>query len=529
MPKLATGAWNPQSAMTIVHLPHGELRGSTDDGIHSFKGVPYAEPLTGAARWLPPQPRRPWNELRDARSYGPVCMQFAGAGTPLPFPRARRRYFDAIRGEGNEVEGDDCLLLNVWTPTLEKSAKLPVMVWIHGGGFTAGAALEFYDATPFARRDVVAVALQYRLGPLGFLHGAGLFEGELCGDNRGLLDIRCALQWVQDHIESFGGDAGNVTLFGESAGAFAIYQLAASPQARGLFHRAIALGGMAQTCAPADEYHAVARDALKDVGVAAGDTQALLALDRAKLQKLQASLTNRVFRSRDPDQYGSLTRLQVGFMGAATGTDFLPQAPLDNYRRGTPNNIDLMLGTCANDGGLFSLVLPLGASLSARLFSRHFAGMVPNRDLKAMHARYRPLMNGSAGRVVEQVNNDAFYRMPTIRAAEAHAAGHPGKTWHYQLDYRSTVPGLGAIHGIDVALLFSSSRVNGLIADDAETLRLSQLMRDAMTAFARTGTPAAKGLPAWVPYDETTRSTLVFDRACRMEADLDGNFRRCWQ
>ncbi len=514
--------------MTTIDVQAGAVRGRVENGIHVFRGLPYAEALNAQSRWLPPQPRRPWKGARDAGAYGPACMQFGARRFVFPFPRYRREYLLATSAGHPAQDGDDCLVLNVWSPNVERTARLPVMVWIHGGGFTGGAANAMYDCSPFAERGVVAVAIQYRLGAAGFLHGSGLFEGEVCADNRAFLDQIEALRWVQQNIAAFGGDPANVTLFGESAGAFAIYQLAASPMAKGLFKRAIAMGGMAATCAPAEDYHRLSRDALADVGVKAGDAKALSALDRKQIERLQKAMSSRVFKAKPDDQYGQLSREKVGFLGAATGTAFLPQAPLSAYPQGTPNDIDLLLGTCANDGGLFSLILPLLPKLSAKLFAKNFVDFVPGRDLPAAWSFYRQQMQGASEReVLAQVNNDAFYRMPTIAAAEAHAASHPGRTWHYQLNYASPVPGLGAIHGIDVALLFGTC--NGLLADDAETAQLVEQLRRAMISFATSGTPTAPGLPDWQPFDRTVRPTMVFDRRSRLACDLDAPLRHFWQ
>ncbi|MFA5939739.1 MAG: carboxylesterase family protein [Sinimarinibacterium sp.] len=514
--------------MTTVNTSCGRVRGDFDGRIFAFRGIPYAEPLSGTAKWLPPAPRRPWIGVRDARRYGDACLQFRRHRVPLPFPGARRRYLEAINGQHDSAEGDDCLLLNVWSPTLDRNARLPVMVWIHGGSFASGVANQFYDCTPFAQQGIVAVALQYRLGPLGFLHGAGLFDGPLCADNRAFLDQLAALRWIQENIANFGGDPGQVTVFGESAGAVATYHLAASPLGRGLFRRAIAMGGMPGPSAPAHEHHQLSRDALRDVGVAAGDHQALVSLERPALVRLQAALLGRILRAA-PDQYGSISRRKIVHLGAATETDFLPQPPLASYRAGTPNDVDLMLGTCRNDGALFSLSSPLGRYLSARIFAGHIDGLIPRGDRAALLAHYRAHMPGAGrGAVYEQINNDACFRMPTLQAAEAHASAHPGKTWLYQLDCESAIPGLGAVHGIDVALLFRCAPGTLLLRDDEETLQLSKRMRETFTTFARTGRPAAAGLPAWAPFDEIRRATMVLDRSPRLVPDLGGELRRYW-
>ncbi|NGY05839.1 carboxylesterase/lipase family protein [Solimonas terrae] len=514
--------------MTTVRIAAGEIRGRHENALHSFKGIPYAEPLSGPARWLPPQPRKPWQGTLDAGRYGPRCMQF-GQKAPGPFLPTRRRYFEASGGLIRTPEDDDCLRLNVWTPTLERGARLPVMVYIHGGGFVGGAADALYDAAPFAHKGVVAVVLQYRLGPPGFLHGSGLFDGDLCADNRGFLDQLAALRWVQENIEAFGGDPGKVTIFGESAGAFSVYPLVASPLGKGLFRRAIAMGGMAETCAPAADYHALTRDVLQDIGVQAGKTEQLLALGKPALQRLQDAVSKRIFGRLASDRYGVISHTRVPFLGAAIGGDFLPEAPLAAYRRGTSNKVDLMLGTCGADGQLFSLALPLPMSWSARLFMRQFKGLMPAGDPAPLIRHYRHAMpDASRTAVIEQVNNDTFYRMPTIAAAEAHAAGRTGHTYLYELEYQSAISGLRAIHAIDVALLFGSGPTRHLIHDDDATRRLSDLLLDAWTRFARDGVPRASGMPEWPAFDSNGRATMVFDHQPRLEHDYGGSLRQYW-
>lgn len=514
--------------MSTVKCEAGQLQGSLNNGIHAFKGIPYAEPVGGRARWLAPRPRAPWQGVRDAREYGPACMQFTAGGV-LPLPRARRRYLDIIRAPAQQPQGDDCLLLNVWTPTLDTNARLPVMVYIHGGSFTTGSATAFYDATRFAANGVVAVTIQYRLGPAGFLHGAGLFDDGLCADNRGFLDQICALQWVRDNIAAFGGDPTQVTVFGESAGAFAVFQLAASPPAKGLFRRAIAMGGMAETSAPAQDYYKLSRDALRQVGVKPGDGAALAALGPTQLRKVQTAIRSLSLGGKDPERYGAISRYGAPFLGAAEGGEFLPLPALERYRGGTPNNVDLMLGTCRNDGGLFSIGLPIARHLNARLFSRVILGLVPQRDMAAVRDHYLRHVPGlDRRRVQEMVNNDAFFGMPTLRAAEAHAVGHPGRTWYYRLDCPTSIPELGAMHGVDVALLFRTTGTEPLLNRDALTEALSDAMLDAWVNFARIGRPATALLPEWQPFDAQQRATMVLDRNSRLELDPEAQLRQYW-
>jgi carboxylesterase type B len=514
--------------MTIVHLSCGDVRGTLENQQHVFRGIPYAQPLSGSARWLPPQPRTRWNGVLDASRYGPACMQFR---KPMPrlLSRVQRDFIDAIGDLPTQNESDDSLLLNIWTPSVDRNARLPVMVYIHGGGFTAGSANEIYTGERYAARGVVLVAIQYRLGPPGFLHGSGLFDGEFCTDNRAFLDQLLALQWVQEHIAYFGGDPGCVTVFGESAGAFSVFPLSASPMAKGLLHRAIAMGGSITTCAPASDYHTLTRELLPKVGVAVGDAQALTALGKPQLMRLQELITRSLYFNRDPQRYGALGQTRVGAMGTAVGTPFQPRPLLDVYRDGTPNDIELMVGTCADDGQLFSLMLPPFRTLSARIFMGVLGGLFPRQQIRPALKFYRRQMK-AAGRLrrYDQINNDAFYRMPTIRAAEAHAAGHPGRTWLYEIGLQSSIRDLRAIHGIDVALLFGiDSPARRVLVDDEQTRAVSERMLDAWTRFARTGSPQGADLP-WPAYDAASRATMVFDTTTRVEADRAGKFRPFW-
>ena len=215
---MTAGAAEPQ-----VMLAHGgQLRGLWEGGVRVFRGMPYAQAPRGALRFAAPLPVSPWSGVRDATAFAPMAPQLARsarAGAPM-------------------LGGDDCLAVNVWAPTAEPGAHLPIMVWVHGGGFFRGAASEpLYDGAALARRGVVVVSVQYRLGIDGFMH----FEGEehAAPANRGLLDLLMALQWVRDHIHAWGGDAGRTTVFGQSAGAGALACLMGMPASRGLFQRAI--------------------------------------------------------------------------------------------------------------------------------------------------------------------------------------------------------------------------------------------------------------------------------------------------
>ncbi|MGH8674856.1 MAG: carboxylesterase/lipase family protein, partial [Burkholderiales bacterium] len=243
-----------QNIEALVATKYGELLGERGRGVLVFRGIPYARPPVGALRYRPPQRLDPWTGVRDARAFGPAAPQYAGAlASALRFLVGRT--------------SEDCLYLNVWTPAAD-SGRRPVLVWIHGGAFIIGAGSQsLYDGSVLARRgDVVVVTINYRLGALGFLRLRELSEGRIpATGNEGLLDQIAALEWVRDEIAAFGGDPGNVTIFGESAGAMSCATLLGSPRAQGLFHRTILQSGSANNLSSREAATQVAEALLREI------------------------------------------------------------------------------------------------------------------------------------------------------------------------------------------------------------------------------------------------------------------------
>ena len=258
-----------------VRVESGLLSGvpGVDASVRVFKGVPFAAPPVGERRWRAPEKPASWTGVRDARRFGPVAHQ----------NRVQLSALSAMVIDGEQSE--DCLTLNVWTPALDGKRR-PVMVWIHGGGFTIGASSQgLYDGSVLARRgDVVIVTVNYRLGPLGYIRLADVTGGKIpASGNEGMLDQVAALEWVRDNIAEFGGDPGNVTIFGESAGGMSVGTLLAMPSARGLFHKAIPQSGACHTGAPVARANRTAERVLSKLGVNSSDTAAIRALTPAQL------------------------------------------------------------------------------------------------------------------------------------------------------------------------------------------------------------------------------------------------------
>jgi para-nitrobenzyl esterase len=505
-----------------LQISSGALRGAVSDSIFSFKGIPFAAPVSGRHRWLPPQAPSAWSEQRDATQFGPIGLQFIGRQLPS-FSSSRREYLRFISPRAEQPQGDEQLTVNVWTPTLQANSGLPVMVYIHGGSLLGGGAtLPIYDGTNLARRGVVYVSIQYRLGPVGFMHGQGLFGQDFCADNRGFLDQIAALQWVQTNIHRFGGDPACVTVFGESAGAVSVYNLIASPLAKGLFRRAIAMSGSPAAAAPAADHRQLASDALAAHGVKPGDEAALTGLNEASLQKLLGTM-RKLGAKR-----GSSMRLNT--ISAAVGSAFLPDYPMRTLSSGACNKVDLMLGTCADDGQLISAVVPGPGWLGSSIVLKAFQDMLPGRDMAAALRFYKKNHPSTGPTFIrDQIINDMIFRFSTIRAAELHSKNHIGHTWLYQVDWHSAVDGLRAIHAIDCPLAFDNvAKAGGMLKDDTATNAQARMMADAWVSFARTGVPEASGLPQWPAYDAASRATMVFDRRNRIEHDYGHSFRDYW-
>ena len=269
----------------IADTASGQVRGVLSEGIRVFKGIPYGGPTSGKNRFMPPVKPESWSGVRDALEYGPRCAQRSAIGAGVA-----REVVAALVTPDTKAMSEDCLAVNVWTPGVGDGGKRPVMVWLHGGGFVEGSgSAALYDGTSLARRgDVVVVTLNHRLGALGYLYtgsGANAPSG-----NAGMLDIVAALQWVRDNIASFGGDPGNVTLFGESGGGMKVTIMLAMPAAQGLFHKAISQSGALVRALKPEQAATYTGELMSGLGLAAGDLEALQNLPVDKLLDAQGAV-----------------------------------------------------------------------------------------------------------------------------------------------------------------------------------------------------------------------------------------------
>ncbi|MFE9682037.1 carboxylesterase/lipase family protein [Streptomyces sp. NPDC006285] len=490
--------------MVTVVTRDGSLLGADIGGIAVFKGIPYAAPPVGPNRFLPPRPVTPWEGVRDALSYGPTAPK-----GPYPSP------FDEIIPEVG-IPGEDCLNLNVWTP--DRTGRLPVMVWLHGGSFTNGSgAVPLYDGSRFARDGVVCVTVNYRLGVDGFLH---LGPGDTA--NLGLLDQLAALRWVQENVTAFGGDPGKVTVFGESAGAMSIGALLAAPRAAGLFRRAILQSGAAHHILRPDTARGLGHHLAGLLGTAP-TREALAAVPLDRLVQAAEELRSAVAATPDPVLWGEAAMNLMPFEPVVDG-DLLPLPPIEAIAAGAGSDVDILIGTNSDEFRLFLVPTGLLDVLGHPHLRAAAAGYGLDPD-EAVAVYLVDNPDATPGELLSALTTDWFYRLPAIRLAEARA-GQRGSTYLYEFGWRPpTFDGrIGACHTAEIPFVFDNlgdPAVLPLLGVDPPQ-GLADVMHGAWVSFA------TDGRPGWAEYDPEERITMHFDTVPEVRTDPRARQRSLW-
>lgn len=486
----------------VVNTLRGTLRGAEADGVRTFLGIPYAAPPTGTNRLLPPQPAEPWTGVRDAIEYGAAPPQVAP-------PVSAGSDWDTA------LTGDDCLNLNIWTPaagaaTIGPSGTgCPVMVWIQGGAFEVGSTAA-YDGRNFARDGVVCVVINWRVGADGFLY---LDDGHA---NVGLLDQVAALEWVRDNIADFGGDPGNVTVFGESAGAMSIGVLLAIPRAAGLFRRAILQSGAAHHVIPAPAAERIGRSLAQKLGVPQ-TRAAIAAVPIRRLLSAQTELKAELLAHPDPEHWGPEVAASLMPWQPVIDGDVVPRRPIERIAAGAGAHVDVMIGTNTDDWKLFLAITGVLADVTEESLrgADSIEGFPPPAAYglpvpTAVDAYRDHYPAATPGELLAAVQTDWWVRIPAIRLAEAHAnAAQASGAGTYMYEFAWAAPGLGAVHALEVPFVFDTLDTNARLFGPLLGANPPQALADAM--HAAWVSFATSGDPGWPAYDPGRRITRRFD------------------
>lgn len=474
-----------------IKTNNGPVQGLEQNGIHAFVGLPYAAPPTGANRWRPPRPPQPWQEVRLCEYPSPSAPQPDFMGTPGPMD-------------------EDCLALNIWAPADAAGKRLPVMVWLHGGGFVIGSgSILFYDGSKLALNGVVVVSINYRLGPLGWLAHPELSaeSDDDSSGNYGLMDQIAALEWVRDNIAEFGGDPGNVTLFGQSAGAISICRLMCSPPAKGLFHKVICQSGgptaflrfLRQDCGWRSAAETMGKKLQKVVGGRLEGLRRIPAMDLIKLAIEKMPLAN--------GEFGGM------IWGPVIGGNHQPEDPFEVIRRGEQCQVPVLAGSTADDMTAFVRWLPVNtvskfhkaigrqagdlAPALMKLFPCNsddelYASLTAITTVQTFAAPVRLLANAASA------NGSWLYNFSHVPSPKYVGA-------MYQCSEEQAVA-MGASHSLDIPFVFGTlGFFPGIKQEDRD---LSEMMTSYWVNFARSGDPNGYGLPLWPSHDPQTDQHL---------------------
>ena len=480
----------------VAETQYGKVRGRAVQGVHVFRGIPYGGPTEGAGRFLPPAKPREWAGIRDTTETGPRCVQ--GTGNIFLHPLIGE-YFAGGRKDRTELaqqqESENCLGVDVLTPAL--TGKRPVMVYIHGGGFTGGSALLTLFAEAFPReQDVVLVGITHRINVFGYLYLGGLSEKYAVG-NPGQLDLIAALEWLRDNIANFGGDPNNITIFGESGGGAKICTLMAMPAAKGLYHKAIVESGSLLR--------------VNTTEAATATAEALLAqfeLKKTHVDELQKIPASELFTQASKTAAGA----GQSFMKLSPVVDgrSIPRQTWDPEAPEISANIPMIIGNCKDESTLFSL-------RDEALFSLDLAGLrdrvvkagIPDDEADKLIAVYRrDHPKDTPTDIYFRISTDRGARRNAVKQAELKIAQGKADVYLYYFAWDTPCADgkIKAFHTAELPLALRLVRY-------PESDQLSKRISGAWAAFARHGNPNQDGLPKWPAYSTSQRATMIFDAA----------------
>jgi len=496
----------------IAETAFGKIRGVDNNGIKVFKAIPYGANTAGSNRFMPPAEPVDWGGIRDALEYGQSAPQRDPAAPPRP-PGTL-----TIAGENLPAEGEDCLVLNIWTPALGRAAdsgrKRPVMFWCHGGGFANGSGSSpDNDGTNLARRgDVVVVTINHRLNVLGFANLSEFSTDFAASGDAGMLDIVQALKWVRANISQFGGDPNTVTIFGQSGGGRKVETLLAMPSAKGLFHRAIVESGAAVKVVDREVAVRNSEQLLAKLGI---EKKNVRALQKLPVEKIMAAYFAVMKDNPDVDpSFG-------GFSPTVDGK-ILPQHPFYPNASSVSADVPVMIGNTRTEMTLLSLNDPSAFSLNDADMRKRVTDLLGERA-PAMIDLYRKLNPGaSPSDIYFLIASDARYGAPTMIAAQRRAALGKAPVYLYYFTWETPVLGgrLKSPHTMEIPFAFDNVKISArMTGGGADAMALADKVSDAWIAFSRSGDPNTPKLPHWPAYDAKDRATMVINNVSKVVND----------
>ena len=495
------------SSVAVAQTANGKVAGYIQDGVTIFKGIPYAK----ANRFEAPVQADSWEGIRSCRQYGPVSPQGARSGW------ANDEFvFAFIWNDG--VQGEDCLRLNVWTPALD-SRKRPVMVWLHGGGYSAGSGQELpsYDGTSLAfAEDVVVVSINHRLNVLGFLDLSAYGEKYAKSANAGLLDIVASLKWVRDNIAAFGGDPSNVTIFGQSGGGGKFFSLFVTFCAKGLFHKAIVQSGSMLRTMESKYSRKIGIATVRNLGLDASSIDKISEVPYGELLAAGEKAIAQVKAEADRDGVASFI---FGWAPTVDGA-VLPSQPFDPQAPAISADIPMIIGTTRHE---FSMTTYVPALRNAG--REEVIGILKGRYGEGTERFLELFAKAYPGsKPADMLDADFVFRPSAIEQALRKSLQGAAPVYMYMFNWESPVLDgiLRSTHCMEIPFVFNNAdRHASMTGGGAQAMKLASKMSHCWAEFARCGKPSAEGLPEWEPFEAEKRAVMFFDNTCKMSYSHD--------
>lgn len=493
---------------TVVTTATGKVAGYIDNGIYTYKGIPYAK----AERFMAPVPADSWEGIRSSRAYGPTCPQGKRMGW---YSDEQAFSFDWNDGFPDE----DCLRVNIWTPGINDGKKRPVMVWLHGGGYSAGSGQELpsYDGRNLAEKgDVVVVTLNHRLNVLGFLDLSAFGEKYADSGNAGLLDIIAALDWIQDNIADFGGDASNVTIFGQSGGGGKVSTLLATPSAKGKFHKAVIQSGAMLRTMDSKWSRKIGTAVIEELGIRPTD---LDELQKIPYETLLAAGEKVITKVRAEADKAGVTSFIFGWAPTVDG-HVLPHQPFDPCAPEESKDVPILTGTTIHEFTM-STYVPQFRNITkeeATEFLRSRYGDKTAEFVEIFEKTY------PEAQPKDMIDTDFTFRPGTIELAGIKSRQGGAPVYAYLFCWESPVLDgiLRSTHCMEIPFVFNNADVHAsMTGGGPEALRLADVMSQAWINFARTGNPGTDELPQWPAYNCSEGATMFFDNECIVRYNHD--------